>query len=396
MLAILGLFGAVCAGLLADSVLSARTESKAGDEDAGSASDPAGAAETTETPQDAPPGDMLDWMDDPALDTVIGAALDASDGLADFAPPGPPLDPTNSRDEGPESSDLPLPADPPLTLQTGAGDTILTGSGGADTVLGGPGDDLLGGRAGDDRIDGGAGRDVIDGGTGADRLSGGAGSDTIHAGDGADRIAGGAGADLLTGQEGDDRVRGGAGDDTLLGGAGGDVLAGGTGDDWLAGGGGNDLLHAGPGMDTLDGNDGDDTLFGFDPADEGAARAGGGSAPGVNFLNGGAGNDRLWLAANDHGHGGDGADHFHIGDWIGEGGFARIADFDPAEDEIVVIYDAEAHPDPQVTLIPGEGEQDVVVMLDGFPLAQIAGGAGLDVAQLRIMPMTDLPGPPVA
>ncbi len=395
MLAILGLFGAVCAGLLADSVLTSRTDDREGEAEGDALPE---TAETSAGDEDAPEGDLLDWLDGPPgagdapagpqtpAPITIGAPLAASDTAT--------LDPTNSRDDGPDSSDLPVPADPPLRLEAGPDDTILTGSGAADTILGGAGGDLLGGGGGDDLIAGGAGRDVMHGGAGDDALSGGDGDDTLQGEDGADALLGGAGNDLLAGHEGNDVLLGGAGDDSLLGGMGNDMLDGQAGDDWLAGGGGDDSLRGGPGSDTLDGNDGDDTLFGHDP--DAPPLPQGAEAAGANFLNGGAGNDLLWLGANDHGHGGAGADSFHIGDWIGEGGFARIMDFDPAADEIVVIYDAGAHPDPQVSLAPGDAEQDVVVMLDGFPLAQIAGGAGLDVSQLRILSMADLSGPPPA
>ncbi|MFN3825975.1 MAG: calcium-binding protein [Pseudorhodobacter sp.] len=387
MLAILGLFGAVCAGFLADAILSSKTATEA-DEEADTPpedGDPAPGAALSE----GQGGNILDWIDGPtasAAEPISEMPMaqidsDAMDGAEADDPEQSPLDNTNSRDDGPESSDLPRAAEPGMTIEAQNGDTILTGQGGADSVVGGDGDDLLGGRAGDDLIQGGGGRDVIHGGAGDDTLDGGEGDDTLHGEDGADVIHGGPGNDLLAGHEGDDMLRGGAGNDTLFGGAGDDTLEGDDGDDWLAGGFGNDLLRGGAGNDTLDGNDGNDTLFGFDP-----------DAPDdeADFLNGGNGDDVLWLGANDHGHGGAGADQFRIGDWIGEGGFARIADFDPAEDEIVVVYDAVAHPDPQVSLVEDGDGANVTVLLDGFPLAQIAGGAGLEVSQLRLLAMSNM------
>ncbi|MFV0492937.1 MAG: hypothetical protein ACK5M4_14075 [Pseudorhodobacter sp.] len=89
--------------------------------------------------------------------------------------------------------------------------------------------------------------------------------------------------------------------------------------------------------------------------------------------------------AGDIDPGGTGADTFEIGDWTGDGEFATIRDFNPVRDELVVVYDAQAHPDPQISLIPDD-ENGVTVLLDGFPLAQVADAVGLDIAQLRLVP----------
>ena len=64
----------------------------------------------------------------------------------------------------------------------------MTGSQGADSIIGGLGNDTLSGNGGNDSIDGGAGNDSIDGGFGDDRLSGGTGADTLTGGFGADRF----------------------------------------------------------------------------------------------------------------------------------------------------------------------------------------------------------------
>ena len=164
---------------------------------------------------------------------------------------------------------------------------------------------------------------------------------------------------MLCGHEGDDG-NAGAGRDTLIGGTGDDTLDGGEDDDWLAGGEGSDLLIGGRGSDTLDGGEGSDTLYGaFPEGDDGAA----------DFLNGGNGDDLLVLGAGDHGSGGAGADVFALGQWLGEGGFATITDYDAAEDRIVLVYDAAVHAAPQLKLVPLEGTEDVKILLDGRPWA---------------------------
>jgi Ca2+-binding RTX toxin-like protein len=69
------------------------------------------------------------------------------------------------------------------------------------------------------------------------------------------------GNDTVQGTSGDDNLSGGEGNDTVSGNAGHDYLEGGWGNDTLSGGGGNDVLDAGPGTDTLKGGSGDDTYM---------------------------------------------------------------------------------------------------------------------------------------
>lgn len=165
---------------------------------------------------------------------------------------------------------------------------ILTGTDGADTLVGGVGNDVLDGGAGDDSLSGGAGSDVLrggtgndilDGGTGADRMVGGSGKDTYYVdnigdlvietdnepegtsglrvkldlGSAVDKVIssisyaltnyvenltlnadsgkingnGNALDNLLEGNSSDNRLNGGLGDDTLSGGLGDDTLIGG-------------------------------------------------------------------------------------------------------------------------------------------------------------------------
>ncbi|WP_185993737.1 beta strand repeat-containing protein [Variovorax sp. KBS0712] len=179
-------------------------------------------------------------------------------------------------------------------LFSGAGNNVLNGLGGVDTVsyqyalsgvtanlsmtttqaTGGSGSDTLveienlTGGAYDDKLTGNAMDNVLDGASGADTLIGGAGNDTYvvdHTGDVVTELAN-EGTDLvqstitytlgmnlenltLTGAEAidgtgnalDNLLTGNAANNTLLGGAGNDTLNGGAGIDMLAGGAGNDI-----------------------------------------------------------------------------------------------------------------------------------------------------------
>ncbi|MFN4156899.1 MAG: calcium-binding protein [Gemmobacter sp.] len=362
MFALLGILGALLAGMAVDTVLSRSNASEdEGDEAEGNAASPhapddaTGAGSTTGT---APGTSMLDYA------TAVGP------NAASDVPPQTPAETSF------DSSDAPPVPSRPLTLTGTLSDDILTGGSGDDTISGDAGSDHIAGGAGADLLEGGDGRDHIHGGPGDDLGYGGDGDDVVQAEDGDDAVYGGDGDDLLAGHEGQDTLSGDAGNDTLFGGGGDDKLDGGAGDDWLAGGAGNDVLRGGPGQDTLDGGDGNDTIWGFDrdaPQDE------------VDFLNGGEGDDLLMIGAGDHAHGGGGADIFALGDWIDNGRFATIADFDASEDEILVVYDSTAHPDPTLTIEVAEGSRDATVLLDGAPLALVVNGAGIDLALIRLV-----------
>jgi Ca2+-binding RTX toxin-like protein len=141
--------------------------------------------------------------------------------------------------------------------------------------------------------------------------SGGAGVDQsadLGLGIGDDRAHGQGGDDSLDGGAGDDRLAGGRGDDSLLGGDGQDSLLGGLGSDLLQGGAGNDHLYAHEqgsqraGVDRLEGGDGDDVLWmssGWRVEEplEGYEFLGG-AAGDRSILTGGAGADRFMLGKN--------------------------------------------------------------------------------------------------
>ena len=335
MLGLLALFGAVLAGVMVEISPDGNTEEDEESAEEGHATNTGGGT----TP-----------LIEPATgDTTDGGTIHSDDNT-----------PAPAEDEwlyGGEAAD---------DLNCGGGNDVIDGGGGVDQMDGG---------AGDDSLDGGEGGDVAHGGEGDDVLQGGAGNDSLHGEDGADHLDGGAGNDLLFGHEGDDTLDGGAGDDALAGGGGNDLLAGGSGDDALAGGYGDDTLTGGAGADTVDGGAGNDVLFG---QSEGVAESL------VDFLNGGAGDDTLRLDAGDYGHGGDGADGFELCD-IGAGDPPmQICDFNPDEDHLVVLYDADMHPDPQLSVEESEDGTSATLLIDGVPLANLTNGASVDIAQITL------------
>ncbi len=135
--------------------------------------------------------------------------------------------------------------------------TFVSGSAGADILVGTADVDHLEGLGGADRLEGGQGADVLRGGTGADVLDGGAGRDTADYStsaaavridlNGAVAAGGDAEGDVLISIE---DVRGSSLDDILTGDAGNNVLMGGAGDDQLIGLGGINFLDGGDGTDT--------------------------------------------------------------------------------------------------------------------------------------------------
>jgi uncharacterized repeat protein (TIGR01451 family) len=124
-------------------------------------------------------------------------------------------------------------------------------------------------------------------------------------------IAGTPGNDLIFGGDPNQTINGNLGNDTIFGGKGRDRVNGGLGDDLLIGGDGNDELLGGQGNDTLDGAC---------------------TSQGVGQI------DRLT------GSGGAGDDVFVLGNqlgvyYLGNGNndFAYITDFDPTNDQLVLV-----------------------------------------------------------
>lgn len=135
---------------------------------------------------------------------------------------------------------------------------ILTGSSGADSLIGGRGNDVLNGLAGTDKLFGYAGNDVLNGGRGHDIMAGGIGDDIYivdsagdsvieNAGEGIDKIESSVSFKLsphvewlqLTGIR-SINATGNELDNVLMGNNAANILNGGTGIDTLIGGRGND------------------------------------------------------------------------------------------------------------------------------------------------------------
>ena len=199
-------------------------------------------------------------------------------------------------------------------LLTTAGDFIPPDIGGTPTlinierVVAGDGNDLIILASGsiasttNFQVESGRGDDLIWSNSGNDTLSGFDGNDTIDGGPGNDVISGQNQDDLLYGGDGSDAVNGGNGNDTLDGGPGNDVVNGENQDDLLYGGDGSDTINGGDGNDTLDGGPGHDTISGGNGNHQMFGQAGDDlflrSAPGLNFMDGGSGTDRVQYSAD--------------------------------------------------------------------------------------------------
>jgi RTX calcium-binding nonapeptide repeat (4 copies) len=145
-------------------------------------------------------------------------------------------------------------------------------------------------------------------------------------------------------RDGDDQFNAGDGDDVVFGGAGRDKISGGDGFDKLYGGPGDDTLEGGAGADRIKGDAGDDVL-----------------------------------------RGGEGADTFVFSAYgrkgAGFGGRDVIADFDPAEDRIVLVGGYEAK-----LLLPEKGLLEQVP--DGTLIHYARNGASVLLNGVKATAMT--------
>lgn len=343
MLGLLGLFGALCAGVLVDSLAQSGPDDET-DTD----------AENNSTADDLELSNIFHMLSSREASAVGDAgSLESRD---------------TSQDGVNASDDLPAPAAEDLWLSGDDLDNFLSGDAGNDMLFGNAGKDAIAGGAGDDQLDGGADDDALNGGAGDDSLNAGMGADLLHGGAGDDGLAGGGNEDSLFGCDGNDNLAGGDAADALAGGSGNDTLAGDAGDDALDGGDGCDLQTGGAGSDTLDGGAGNDTIWGQRDGEDD-------NAP--DFLNGGADDDTLLLGAGDYGNGGAGTDSFQLLDIGADDPPMQITDFNPQEDALVVMYDANTHPDPRLTM--QTSASGTTLLLDGVPLANLQSVLGLNL-----------------
>jgi Ca2+-binding RTX toxin-like protein len=283
----------------------------------------------------------------------------------------------------PESATPETPAEDEAVPQQPDNEVIFFLSAGESGVLHGDEyNDALNGSDGDDLIGGDDGDDILFGNGGDDELNGDLGDDTL---------LGGLGDDKLFGHSGDDSMSGGEGNDWMIGGEGDDSLDGAEGDDRLMAGPGDDVVIGGEGSDVVNGNDGNDSLFGVSTGSsvseivDDLAR---------DYLNGSAGDDLLVIGADDNAHGGEGADSFVLGDWLGEGEPAVIEDFNAAEDELVVVYDDSVHAAPELGLQADPDDPDSMILtFDGVAVAELLDQTGLDLDQVSLVPASALPFP---
>jgi Ca2+-binding RTX toxin-like protein len=161
---------------------------------------------------------------------------------------------------GDEGNDTIYGGDGHDTIDGGLGDDVLMGEKGNDQVLGFNGNDWVFGDSaqrmgnvwqplesqhdGNDTLEGGAGDDKLYGSGGSDEIDGNADIDDLYGGTGNDTLDGGSAHDYLAGQAGDDTLKSGGGGNPmwqeynwLYGGDGDDILLGESGDaTWFDGG----------------------------------------------------------------------------------------------------------------------------------------------------------------
>jgi hypothetical protein len=82
--------------------------------------------------------------------------------------------------------------------------------------------------------------------------------------------------------------------------------------------------------------------------------------------------------------GGEGADLFGLSHETAAEGAARIIDFDPETDQLVVYYDPGLHPDPELSFDADPDTETLLVLLDGLPVATIEGHLSVPPAAIRL------------
>jgi Ca2+-binding RTX toxin-like protein len=198
----------------------------------------------------------------------------------------------------------------------------LSGTPGADQLVGDTNSNFLLGYKGNDAISGGGGYDIVgflSGNVNASIATGtsmGEGTDhfsrisALIVTSGSNTLTGGAGNDLLIGGSGHDTLNGGAGNDYLYGGSGNAALNGGAGNDFLDGQAGNDALNGSTGLNTASYSDSAGAVSVSLATTRATGAAGSDTLTDIQALEGSAFNDTLsgsnqndvifGLAGNDH------------------------------------------------------------------------------------------------
>lgn len=280
---------------------------------------------------------------------------------------------------------------------TPVGPTDFFGTNGADTVTGTEFNDTLRGFRGDDDFFGGAGDDSLNGGPGLDFLFGDDGNDVLSGNENNDFLDGGYGNDTLFGGPGNDALDGWMGSDTLYGGDGNDSLFGdespriGTGsqdngNDYIDGGRGNDLLAGNGGLDTLIGGLGNDRIFDYDLAFY--------DGPNASLVDGGAGNDQIFVDGGSTITGGAGADLIYIFNGLTNSDVSEITDFNPDEDTLDFELEVGPGDSGALRLVDFADGTGAEVFFGDTLLARVTGAQGLDpdALNLRLVLSNDTDG----
>lgn len=153
--------------------------------------------------------------------------------------------------------------------------------------------------------------------------------------------------------------------DDLIGDDADGVLVGTDADDALFGLQGNDVLYGGAGADVLSGGAGDDIIFSNDDAEG-------------DELIGGDGHDQIFAGQNDHITGGSGDDIINLS----TDAAAFVADFNPDDDRIEVVYHKE---DPVPELSTQASDDGIHLFADGELVALLGGAKTLDISRVALV-----------
>ncbi|WP_438956603.1 hypothetical protein [Cognatiyoonia sp.] len=103
----------------------------------------------------------------------------------------------------------------------------------------------------------------------------------------------------------------------------------------------------------------------------------GGADEETDFLNGGAGDDRIVGGANDMLSGGDGANHFVIA----VDSDTTVTDYDPETDTIEILVEGTEPPEKALDDFNG----GVRVMADGHTVTSFPDGTMIDLSEIRFI-----------